>query len=258
MEEGTGNRGELRVEPSLSLPGNPNADRPRPSLSVDLTIDGELVRILAVHLKSSCVSPLEASGNLSDDQDRDCRLLQQQIVPLETWLEDLASTDKFIVLGDFNRNFWHEVHETGPVRTDGSSPHTPLPPPGVLVQDLFGEVFDDTPASTTVTLLRERCPAQFSKDNALREGRSRTIDGRRTPSAQSVTKPRLPQSARSRSHFDWARTCQHRRCGARRDRRLWGNKTRKRPSSRSLACDFGPLPFKRQVGFLKKTDASVR
>lgn len=131
-------------------------------------------------------------------------------------------------------------------------------PPGVLVQDLFGEVFDDTPASTTVTLLRERCPAQFSKDNALREGRSRTIDGRRTPSAQSVTKPRLPQSARSRSHFDWARTCQHRRCGARRDRRLWGNKTRKRPSSRSLACDFGPLPFKRQVGFLKKTDASVR
>ncbi|MQU75208.1 hypothetical protein GHK29_11195 [Sinorhizobium medicae] len=113
----------------MSLPGNPNADRPRPSLSVDLTIDGELVRILAVHLKSSCVSPLEASGNLSDDQDRDCRLLQQQIVPLETWLEDLASTDKFIVLGDFNRNFWHEVHETGPVRTDGSSPHMPLPPP---------------------------------------------------------------------------------------------------------------------------------
>ncbi len=145
------------VEPSLSLPGNPDADRPRPGLSVDLTIDGELVRILAVHLKSSCVSPLEASGNLSDDQDRDCRLLQQQIAPLETWVEDLASTDKFIVLGDFNRNFWHEVHETGPVRTDGSSPHTLLPP-DVLVQDLFGEVFDDTPAFTTVTLLGERCP----------------------------------------------------------------------------------------------------
>lgn len=146
------------VEAELSLPDNPEEDQPRPGLSVDLNIDGELVRVLVVHLKSSCVSPLEASGNLTDDQDRDCRILQQQIVPFENWVEDqFGATDKVILLGDFNRNFWHEVHETGPVRTDGSSPQTSLPA-GVLAKDLFGEVFDDNPAATTVTLLQEECP----------------------------------------------------------------------------------------------------
>ena len=110
-------------------------------------IDGEPVRVLVVHLKSSCVSPLEASGDLTDADDRDCRILQQQVVPFENWVQDrFAATDKVIVLGDFNRNFWHEVHETGPVRTDGSSPHTPLPA-GVLAKDFFGEVFDDEPAT---------------------------------------------------------------------------------------------------------------
>jgi endonuclease/exonuclease/phosphatase family metal-dependent hydrolase len=153
-----GNASACTVEPSLSLPGNPEDERPRPGLSVDLSIDGELVRVMAVHLKSSCVSPLEAAGDLTDDQDRDCRILQQQVVPLENWVESrFSGTDKIIMLGDFNRNFWHEVHDTGPVRTDGSSPHTPLPN-GVLVKDLFGEVFDDEPASSSVTLLAEACP----------------------------------------------------------------------------------------------------
>ncbi|WP_165779721.1 hypothetical protein [Mesorhizobium sanjuanii] len=66
------------VEPELSLPNNPQDEQPRPGLSVELKIDGEPVRVLAVHLKSSCVSPLEASGDLTDDQDRDCRILQQR------------------------------------------------------------------------------------------------------------------------------------------------------------------------------------
>jgi endonuclease/exonuclease/phosphatase family metal-dependent hydrolase len=146
------------VEPSISLPDNVEDEQPRPGLSVDLSIEGSLVRILVVHLKSSCVSPLEERGDLTDQEDRDCRILQQQVVPLESWVEDrFAGTDKIIMLGDFNRNFWHEVQNTGPVRTDGSAPHTPLPP-GVLAQDLLGEVFDDEPAFTTVTLLHETCP----------------------------------------------------------------------------------------------------
>lgn len=146
------------VESSLSLPDNPEEERPRPGLSVDLTIDGERVSFLVVHLKSSCVSPLEDSGDLTNDQDRDCRILQQQVVPLEQWVEEkFAGTDKVVMLGDFNRNLWHEVQDTGPVRTDGSSPHMLLPS-GVLVRDLFGEVFDEEPASTTVTLLHETCP----------------------------------------------------------------------------------------------------
>lgn len=147
------------VEPALSLPNNPEDERPRPGLSVDLTVDGTLIRILVVHLKSSCASPLKASGDLTNDEDRDCRILQQQVLPFEAWVEDrFNATDKVIMLGDFNRNFWHEVQDTGPVRTDGSSPQTPLPA-GVLAKNLFGEIFDDAPASTTVTLLPEACPS---------------------------------------------------------------------------------------------------
>ena len=103
------------VEPALSLPDNPDADRPRPGLSVDLMIDGTPLRVLAVHLKSGCVSPLEASGDLTHDQDRDCRILQQQIVPIEKWVEgQFSGSDKVIMLGDFNRNFWHERNYTVP------------------------------------------------------------------------------------------------------------------------------------------------
>lgn len=153
-----GSAAACKVESSLSLPDNREEDQPRPGLSVDLTIDGMLVRFLNVHLKSSCVSPLQDNGDLTDNQDRDCRILQQQVAPLEKWVEErFAGTDKVVMLGDFNRNFWHEVQDTGPVRTDGSSPHTPLPA-GVLAKDLFGEVFDEEPASTTVTLLHETCP----------------------------------------------------------------------------------------------------
>lgn len=145
------------AEPSLSLPSNPDDERPRPGLSVDLSVDGQLLRVMVVHLKSSCVSPLDASGDLTDDQDRDCRILQQQVVPLEVWVErQFADTQNVVILGDFNRNFWHEVQDTGPVRTDGSSPQGALPG-GVLAKDLFGEVFDDAPAATTVTLLKEVC-----------------------------------------------------------------------------------------------------
>lgn len=44
----------------LSLPKREEPDRPRPGLSVGLTIDGKLIRFLTVHLKSSCVSPIES------------------------------------------------------------------------------------------------------------------------------------------------------------------------------------------------------
>ena len=151
-----GTQVDCRVEPTLALPGNPENDRPRPGLSLGLMIDGELVRFLAVHLKSSCVSPLEPRGDLAGN-GRDCTILQQQLVPLEQWVEQQAQdTDKFVVLGDFNRNFWHEQHDSGPVRTDNSDPQGPLPS-GAMVKDLFAEVFDGEPEATDVTLLHEVC-----------------------------------------------------------------------------------------------------
>ena len=222
-KEELGGGSACTIAPSLSLPDNPEDERPRPGLSVDLTIDGELVRVLVVHLKSSCVSPLEASGDLTDDQDRDCRILQQQIVPLENWVEDrFSGTEKVIMLGDFNRNFWHEVLDTGPVRTDGSSPHTPLPL-GVLAKDLFGEVFDDTPASTTVTLLHEACPKNPATMALCQKGETGLLTSDERKQLSQSAKSWMSEPLGSRSHPDQPsdQYCPGRR--ARCDRRFWWN-----------------------------------
>jgi len=58
------------------------------------------IRLLAVHLKSSCNSDL-----LSEPRDA-CRQLQQQVPALEDWIDRRARADNaFAVIGDFNRRF---------------------------------------------------------------------------------------------------------------------------------------------------------
>lgn len=74
------------VEEGLSLPQLKPADQVRPGLSATLNIDGKPLRIMTVHLKSSCVSPLEDRGKLEGTADA-CKVLQQQVRPLEAWLE---------------------------------------------------------------------------------------------------------------------------------------------------------------------------
>jgi endonuclease/exonuclease/phosphatase family metal-dependent hydrolase len=153
---------ECQVEDALSLPGNPADKRPRPGLSVVLVIDGKRLRVMTVHLKSSCVSPLEATdrnprkGQLAGGDDN-CVILQQQVGPLEAWLE--KATGPTVVLGDFNRNLPHEVHafKLTDVRTDGSDPKGPRQP-GVLVKSLIGEVNDGTPEGTLLALVDMACP----------------------------------------------------------------------------------------------------
>ena len=83
-----GNAEECVTEEALSLPGEAIENRVRPGLSVALRIDGNLVRLLAVHLKSGCVSPLDENhgGDLSGSE-QPCQLKQKQIVPLEKWIE---------------------------------------------------------------------------------------------------------------------------------------------------------------------------
>jgi hypothetical protein len=58
-----GARVECEVEDALSLPGEPDDNRPRPGLSVVLIIDGKRLRVMTVHLKSFCVSQLEDTGS---------------------------------------------------------------------------------------------------------------------------------------------------------------------------------------------------
>ncbi|WP_323995592.1 hypothetical protein [Rhizobium mulingense] len=57
-----GEKVSCAIEDALSLPTNPEDKRPRPGLAVTLKVDGKLLRIMNVHLKSSCVSPFVKSG----------------------------------------------------------------------------------------------------------------------------------------------------------------------------------------------------
>lgn len=152
---------ECEVESALSLPNLAEKDRVRPGLSVALKADGKTIRLLSVHLKSSCVSPLEGGADqrgVLEGSNVACQTLQQQVKPLETWIER-KSVDggAFVVLGDFNRNLWHEVAAAGPVRTDGSDPKGDLPP-AARVRRLLAEVNDSVPASSKLDLAEPGCP----------------------------------------------------------------------------------------------------
>lgn len=152
---------ECEVEPALSLPDVAEKDRVRPGLSVALKVHGRTVRFLIVHLKSSCVSPLEGGADqrgVLEGINVACRLLQQQVKPLETWIErKSADGEAFVALGDFNRNLWHEVAAGGPVRTDSSDPKTDLPSTA-RVRRLLAEVNDTAPATSKLELVEPSCP----------------------------------------------------------------------------------------------------
>lgn len=79
------------------------ADQPRSlrrGADMTVTLAGQKIRLLAVHLKSGCpAQSLESGGN-------NCPLLKQQLPILARWIK--ARVDEgmpFIILGDFNRIF---------------------------------------------------------------------------------------------------------------------------------------------------------
>jgi len=146
----------------LSLPHLPLRDQVRPGLAVTLQVGGQQIRFLTVHLKSACVSPLgrgRLDGNTGPDDP--CLVLQQQVAPLETIIEDLPNgVDHVVVMGDFNRNLPHEaarVQGAEPVRSDASTDLTRARPAGVLTRNLLLEVNDGQPASSKLTLLSASC-----------------------------------------------------------------------------------------------------
>lgn len=151
-----GNEISCATEDSLSLKDiRPVKEQPRPGLTLALDIDGVRVQVLNVHLKSSCVSPL--AKNALGGEGKDCMILHDQVARLEVWLDrETAASDKTILIGDFNRNFWHELEDQAPVRKDGSDPKTPLPT-GVKVNSMFEEVVDGAPLSSIMTMLKEQC-----------------------------------------------------------------------------------------------------
>ncbi|MGM9480238.1 endonuclease/exonuclease/phosphatase family protein [Roseateles sp. NT4] len=173
----------MAVEPCaavkpMALPFLPAEFQVRPGYTVTLRLNGKAVRFLTVHLKSGCVSPLER-GKLDQNAGADdpCPILQQQVAPLEEEFEQLArGVDHFVVLGDFNRNLWHEanlVKGAEAVRGDGSTDLTKPRAGKVLTRNLLLEVNDGAPPESKAVLLAPTCggdPAVAAACEAAKSG----------------------------------------------------------------------------------------
>lgn len=91
--------------------GTPSIRPTRAGVMVDIEIGGETVRLLGIHLKSSChrwsLDPIQDqndNGRIFGSRF-DCRTLDAQLNILESWIEQQASQGiPTIVLGDFNRD----------------------------------------------------------------------------------------------------------------------------------------------------------
>ncbi|MCY1422942.1 hypothetical protein D9M71_386420 [compost metagenome] len=147
----------------LSLPDRPATKQVRPGYTVTLNLGGKRVRFLTVHLKSGCVTPLEGD-RLDGDKGADdpCPVLQQQVGPLEVAFETLPlNVDGFVVLGDFNRNLWHEANKLAgaePLRSDGETDLTKSRAATVSTRNLLLEINDGAPAGSKARLLSAVCP----------------------------------------------------------------------------------------------------
>ncbi|NYG34798.1 endonuclease/exonuclease/phosphatase family protein [Sphaerotilus montanus] len=162
--------GSCEVYAPLALPDRPVKEQPRPGLSVTLRIGGHVTRFMTVHLKSSCVSPLEGGGGtrgqLASD-DKACSVLQAQLQPLETWLQERSQgVDAVVMLGDFNRNIAHEASlpANTPVRSQGRS------------TNLWREVNDGVPAASLLTALDTACPLDATSAALCKDAKSRVLD----------------------------------------------------------------------------------
>jgi endonuclease/exonuclease/phosphatase family metal-dependent hydrolase len=164
----------------LSLPGLPAKEQVRPGFVLTLQVAGKRMRFMTVHLKSSCVSPLDRGQLDGNTGPKDpCPVLQQQVAPLEAAIEDLPKgVDHVIVLGDFNRNLGHEaakVKGAEPVRSDGTTDLASPRPASVLTRNLLLEVNDAQPAASRLVLLAPACAGSAEVTAACEAAKSRLL-----------------------------------------------------------------------------------
>ena len=164
----------------MSLPQLPIEDQVRPGLTMALEIRGRRLRLMNVHLKSACVSSLEKGRLDSEDSASPCSVLQRQIVPFEAAFEKLgAGGTPFIVIGDFNRNLWHEDRElagSNPIRSDGTKNlATPLMA-NVKTRNLWKEVNDGVPPESKAVLLPLKCVGSAISERLCDEAKSQLLE----------------------------------------------------------------------------------
>jgi hypothetical protein len=160
-----------KVHAEIAL-GNAAGEQPlRPGLSMVIQAGSKTIRVLTLHLKSGCVSPLE-KGKLDGAPqnkmrkgvklDDPCPTLQQQIEPLEKVIETLGQgVDHFIVIGDINRNLWHELNAPDePIRSNNSDPTSALG--SATTNNLYREINDGQPTSSRMTLVKLSCSTELN------------------------------------------------------------------------------------------------
>ncbi len=161
--------GHCEVHWPLALPERPLREQVRPGLALTLQVDGKPFTVMTLHLKSSCVSPLDdqsrtpGRGRLDSDEPN-CRHLQDQVKPLEAWIEaQAAKSEAFVLLGDFNRNLTHEANEAAdaPVRQ------------GERTRNIWRELNDGSPV---LQLLGPQCEGEMEGVCSL--AKQRLLDGR--------------------------------------------------------------------------------
>lgn len=107
---------------ALNISGNV-----RDGADITVTLGGVPLRLLGVHMKSGCFSPMEEGRPSAAD---DCAERLAQTAPLEAWIDARAAEGQaFAVLGDFNRRWddprdreWEELDDGVPANADLSRP----------------------------------------------------------------------------------------------------------------------------------------
>lgn len=76
----------------------------RPGAQIELSLSGQKLRLMSVHLKSGCFSEEEDRNNTDKKKLKACKKLFRQVPHLENWVNRAATERKlFVILGDFNR-----------------------------------------------------------------------------------------------------------------------------------------------------------
>ena len=117
----------LSVETKPDFEDLNTSGRVRYGARIDVTHNGQTIKLMSVHLKSRCFH----NGSSSSA----CNTLMDQVPVLEDWIDDAASgPNSFIVLGDFNRRLnmsndsvWKELDDSDPPDADLNSVTKDMP-----------------------------------------------------------------------------------------------------------------------------------
>ncbi|MCR9772131.1 endonuclease [Vibrio harveyi] len=150
----------------------PSSYRTRPGLELTLNVNGEVAKMLNVHLKSSCRSdPVsQPKAGASQRKIEGCQMLRAQVPALEDWVDQRASKgEMFILLGDFNRDFVKEFRDKIPARLDGSKSSDSILP-DTQIGAVFQELNDNSPEGAKLHLEWQKIDGEYKYDCPSKEG----------------------------------------------------------------------------------------